>query len=174
MFFRRKPLTTLPQQLLPRAGLLQETLSKLRSKWVVLENIQIDHLHSCTVLIAGQGCFVLFLQDTAGVILHNPRSLIVNDQNLMPQVALVQQGTASLETRLGHRVHAVMVFRQLIEPAELKSRSLSASVTREWEIDSVKIVTWDSLLPYLSMFTRKTLSETEVQGMQSRIARLEF
>lgn len=173
MFFKRKPHSSFPQHLLPRSGLLQEALGKLRSRWVVMEDAPIDHLHHCTVLISEHGCLLLYLQDVAGMILHNPRSLIVNDQNLMPQVLMVQQSTSNLENRLGQKIQAVMVFRQLIEPEELKSRSHSPASSREWEIDSVKIVTWESLLPFVSMFTRKILSETEVLGIQSRISKLE-
>ncbi|GEM46383.1 hypothetical protein DC3_20180 [Deinococcus cellulosilyticus NBRC 106333 = KACC 11606] len=152
--------------------MLQDTLHNLPDIWTVKEDVQVTHLHTCTVLISTHGCFLVFPQDTAGVILHNPRSLIVNDQNLMPQVAMVQQSTQSFERVTGSRAQALMVFRQLVEPDELRAKRLFDSTVREWEIDTVKILTWESLKPYLQQFKSKTLQVEETVQLTLSLRKL--
>lgn len=164
--------SALPSNLLPRRSRLEQTLYALPDHWVIREGVQVGHFSQATVLISHHGVFALLPQEPSGVILHNPRTLLVADQNLMPQVQAAQQNVDYFSRQLNVPVHAVMLFQQLLEPEELKARTLYQSTVREWEIDSVKIVTWDSLKTYLLSHTRKKLSWQEIMQLSSRLRKL--
>ncbi|WP_034334758.1 hypothetical protein [Deinococcus misasensis] len=175
MFFNRKakqPDTALPAHFLPKNSRLHDVLFNLPDNWQVRENLQIGHVPGCTVLVSEVGIFVLYPQDICGVILHNPRSLIVSEQNLNPQLQMAQQSATMLSRMLNQRVHAVMLFKQLVEPEELKARALSQSVTREWEVENVKVVTWESLRAYILTYTRKIFTPEEVVALSRKIKEL--
>ncbi|GGJ30281.1 hypothetical protein [Deinococcus roseus] len=172
MFFSRKaasPNGPLPAHFLPRNSRLHDVLFNLPDNWQVRENLQIGHVPGCTVLVSEVGIFVLYPQDVSGVILHNPRSLIVSEQNLNPQLQMAQQSGQMLSRMLKERVHTVMLFKQLVEPEELKARALSPNVTREWEVENVKVVTWESLRAYILTYTRKLYTPEEVVALSRKI-----
>ncbi|GEM45076.1 hypothetical protein [Deinococcus cellulosilyticus] len=162
----------LPVNLLPKRARLEQTLYSLPDHWLVREGVQVGHFSQATVLISQHGVFALLPQEPSGVILHNPRTLIVADQNLMPQVQASQQNVEYFSRQMGTPVHPVMLFQQLLEPEELKARSLYSSTVREWEIDSVKIVTWESLKTYLLSHTRKKLSWEDTMRLSQKLRTL--
>lgn len=148
----------LPANLLPRRSRLENTLYALPDHWLIRENIQMGHFSDVTFLISLHGIFALVHLEPSGVILHNPRTLLIGELNMMPQVHALQQSVEMFSRKLGTPIYPVMLFQQLLEPEELKARTLYASTVREWEIDNVKIVTWDSLNTYLLTHTRKKLT----------------
>ncbi|GGJ19748.1 hypothetical protein [Deinococcus roseus] len=165
-------LPALPSILLPRRSKLEQTLYSLPDHWLIREDLQVGHLTQVTVLISAHGVFALVPQEPSGVILHNPRTLLVADQNLMPQVQAVQNNTEYFSRQLGVPVYPVMLFQQLLEADELKARALYSSTVREWEIDNVKIVTWDSLKTYLLSHTRKKLSWEDTMRLSQKMRTL--
>ena len=174
MFFTRKAQqqTGLPAHFLPKNSKLHDVLFNLPDSWQVRENLQIGHVPGCTVVISETGIFVLYPQDISGVILHNPRSLIVSEQNLNPQLQMAQQSAQTLSRMLKERVHAVMLFKQLVEPEELKAKSLNPNTNREWEVENVKVVTWESLKLYLLTFSRKLYTPEQVILLSRKIKEL--
>lgn len=146
----------------------RNVIYSLGDHWIVKENVPVGYLQENYVLVSSYGLYVIFEQEISGQVHLTAQDVLIDNKSQNPTIKMVQHSIKKFERQVGISAHPILLYKHLHSLDD--ASSTKAMPIQEWEFGGIKILTWDSLQPYL--FSRWKATQTRTIIWNSRLPRI--